>query len=216
MKSNVYLILFFLICPFISFATTKGLSQIVTPDLQKPADFSVSYQQQSAVIGNPQQLQFELGLTPWLEVAAFKGFTPNEYIFGTEIGLIQHEPYLLSTGLINCSTLDGKPQPFLETGYYLKHNKWILGGISVNSEIQLLFGWAYDFNEHWRAQFDYQSGSSNFSTLGFTYTVNESFQFNPALYISNTVSHDLQGYIVFTYTVPLWETQKKSEAPTTL
>src|SRR5260370_38281855 len=31
----------------------------------------------------------ELGWTKWLEVAGFKGFQPNELIFGTEIGLIQ-------------------------------------------------------------------------------------------------------------------------------
>jgi hypothetical protein len=197
-------------------ATTKGLSQIVTPDLQKPAELSLSYQQQSDLIGNPQQLQAELGLTPWLEVAAFKGFSPNEYIFGAEVGLIQHEPYLLSAGIVNYSTIDGKPQPFLQAGYYLEHSKWIVGGISANSEAELLLGWAYDFDSHWRTQVDYQSGERNFLTFGFTYTLNERFQFNPALYISNGNEHGLAGYIVATYTLPLWPTKKNPKAPTSL
>ncbi|PYL64834.1 MAG: hypothetical protein DMF25_05690 [Verrucomicrobia bacterium] len=85
------------------FATTKGLSQIVTPDLQPEGDFSLSFQAQSERIGNPYELQGELGLTKWSEVAVFKGFKPNELIFGTELGLIQHEPYLLSVGFVNWS-----------------------------------------------------------------------------------------------------------------
>src|SRR6266568_5733163 len=71
-----------------SFATTKGLSQIVTPDLEPEGDFSLSFQAQSERIGNPYELQGELGLTKWAEVAVFKGFQPNELIFGTELGLI--------------------------------------------------------------------------------------------------------------------------------
>src|SRR5713226_2697131 len=79
-----------------SFATTKGLSQIVTPDLQGEGDLSLSLQIQDKRIANPYEIQSELGLTKWLEVAVFKGFSPNELIFGTEISLIQQEPYLLS------------------------------------------------------------------------------------------------------------------------
>jgi len=52
-------------------------------------------------IGNPNEIQSELGLTKWAEVAVFKGFQPNELIFSTELALIQKEPYLLSIGFIN-------------------------------------------------------------------------------------------------------------------
>src|SRR5215468_3282848 len=69
-----------------SFATTKGLSQIVTPDLEPEGDFSLSFQIQDKRIANPYQLQAELGLTEWAEAAVFRGFQPDEWIFGTEIG----------------------------------------------------------------------------------------------------------------------------------
>jgi len=36
-----------------SFATTTGLSQIVTPDLQAPGDLSLSFQIQDKRIANP-------------------------------------------------------------------------------------------------------------------------------------------------------------------
>src|SRR5436190_1825296 len=84
-----------------SFATTKGLSQIVTPELEPEGDFSLSFQLQDKRIANPYQLQAELGLTEWAEVAVFLGFQPDEWIFGTEIGLLRKEPYLLSIGFIN-------------------------------------------------------------------------------------------------------------------
>ena len=53
--------------------TTKGLSQIVTPDLEPQGDFSLSFQIQDKRIANPYQLQAELGLTDWGEVAVFRG-----------------------------------------------------------------------------------------------------------------------------------------------
>src|SRR5439155_1788755 len=129
------------------FATTKGLSQIVTPDLQPEGDFSLSFQAQSERIGNPYELQGELGLTKWAEVAVFKGFKPNELIFGTELGLIQKEPWLLSIGAINWSPHSRvDPQPFIEAGYYTEHNKFIVGGIRAGSRNEAILGWAYDFN----------------------------------------------------------------------
>jgi hypothetical protein len=86
-----------------SFATTKGLSQIVTPDLQPEGDLSLSFQIQDKRIANLYQLQAELGLTQWAEAAVFRGFQPDEWIFGTEIGLLRKEPYLLSIGFVNWS-----------------------------------------------------------------------------------------------------------------
>src|ERR1700737_453804 len=84
-------------------APTKGLSQIVTPDLQPEGDFSLSFQAQDKKIANPFELQAEVGLTSWAEVAVFKGFDPNELIFATEYALIQKNPYLLSIGFVNWS-----------------------------------------------------------------------------------------------------------------
>src|SRR6266850_7455093 len=107
-----------------SFSTTKGLSQIVTPDFEPEGDFSLSFQIQDKRIANPYQLQAELGLTDWAEVAVFRGFQPDEWIFGTEIGLLRKEPYLLSIGFINWSPhLDVDPQPYIEAGYYTEHHK---------------------------------------------------------------------------------------------
>ena len=95
-----------------SFATTKGLSQIVTPDLQPEGDLSLSLQIQDKRIANPYELQAEMGLTKWAEVAVFRGFQPDEWIFGTEIGLLTKEPFLLSVGFVNWSPhLNVDPQP---------------------------------------------------------------------------------------------------------
>lgn len=191
-------------------ATTKGLSQIVTPDLQSPGDFSLSFQAQSERIGNPFQMQGEIGLTNWAEVAVFKGFKPNELIFGTEFGLIQKEPYLLSVGFVNWSPHSHvDPQPYLEAGYYTEHQKFIAGAIHVGYRNEAILGYAYDFNKQWRAQVDFQSGSGNSSTLGFTWNITPDFQTNPAIYITNDTPHKILGYVVFTYTFHLWNKDKE-------
>ena len=187
-----------------AYATTKGLSQIVTPDLQPEGQLSLSFQAQARAVGNPYELQAELGLTPWLEAAVFQGLSPSEHIFAAQAGMAQHGPWLLSGGFINWSTRGSSPQPFLEAGYYTTHDKWMAGPIRVNDQTQLLLGWAHDFNETWRFQVDYQSGASNFVTVGFTCNITSRLQFNPALYLSNGGSHSLAGYIVFSYTMPAW------------
>jgi hypothetical protein len=198
-----------------SIATTKGLSQIVTPDLQGEGDLSLSLQIQDKRIANPYQLQAELGLTKFAEVAVFRGFEPDEWIFGTEIGLLRKEPWLLSIGFVNWSPhLDVDPQPYIEAGYWGEHNKVAAGAIHAGYKNEAILGYAYDFNERWRVQIDFQSGSENSSTIGFTCNVTPDFQFNPALYVSNGPKHDLFGYIVFTYTFHLWG-GKKENAPLT-
>jgi hypothetical protein len=203
-KSIVMMIAILLSAPS-SFATTKGLSQIVTPDLQPQGDLSLSLQIQDERIANPYELQAELGLTRWAEVAVFRGFQPDEWIFGTEIGLLTKEPFLLSVGFVNWSPhLDVDPQPYIETGYYTEHHKIIAGAIHAGYKNEAILGYAYDFNERWRVQVDWQSGSENSSTIGFTCNITPDFQFNPALYVSNGPKHDLFGYIVFTYTFHLW------------
>ena len=185
-------------------ATTKGLSQIVTPDLQPEGELSLSFQAQARDIGNPYELQAEIGLTSWLEAAVFQGLSPGEQVFNAQVGLVQHGPWLLSTGFINWSTRGSSPQPFLEAGYYTPKDKWMAGPIRVQNQTQLLLGWAHDFNEMWRFQLDYQSGTSNFFTVGFTCNVTDRLQFNPAVYFANG-SHAAEGYIVFTYTLPVWK-----------
>jgi hypothetical protein len=196
-----------------SFATTKGLSQIVTPDLQPEGDLSLSFQAQSERIANPYELQAEMGLTKWAEVAVFKGFQPNELIFGTELGLIQKEPYLLSIGFVNWSPHSHvDPQPFIEAGYYMEHHKFIVGTTHVDYRNEAIVGYAYDFNETWRAQVDFQSGSGNSSTIGFTCNLTKDFQVNPAIYVTNDNPHHVLGYVVFTYTFHLWGEKEKRAA----
>lgn len=201
-------------------ATTKGLSQIVTPDLQSEGDLSLSFQAQSEQIANPYELQAELGLTKWGEIAVFKGFEPNELIFATEFGLLRKEPFLLSTGFINWSPhSDVLPQPYIEAGYYTEHHKVILGAIHVGYRHEAIFGYAYDFNKTWRAQVDFQSGTGNSSTIGFTCNITRDLQVNPALYVTNDSPHEVLGYVVFTYTFHLWgdkggdESTKNSPGP---
>jgi len=60
---------------------TTGYSQIVTPDIEPEGQLSISAQLQSERIGNPYEVQMELGLFKRAEVAIFKGFKPNELIF---------------------------------------------------------------------------------------------------------------------------------------
>ena len=204
MKILCILILSILIAPS-TFATTKGLSQIVTPDLQDPGDLSLSLQIQDKRIANPYQLQAEMGFTKWFEAAVFRGFDPDEWIIGTEIGLLTKEPYLLSIGFINWSPhLDVNPQPFIEAGYYTEHHKFIAGAIHADYKNEAILGYAYDFNKTWRVQVDWQSGKENSSTIGFTCNITRDFQCNPAIYFSNDDPSRIFGYVVFTYTFHLW------------
>jgi len=199
-----------------SLATTKGLSQIVTPDLQGPGDLSLSFQAQSEKIANPYELQAELGLTKWAEFAVFRGFKPDDWILGTEFGLLTKDPYLLSIGFVNRSPhTNADPQPYIEAGYYTEHQKFIAGATHVGYRNEAILGYAYDFNETWRVQVDFQSGSGNSSTIGFTCNITRNLQFNPAIYVTNDSPHDVLGYIVFTYTFPLWGGKKKAAQPST-
>jgi hypothetical protein len=197
------------------FATTKGLSEIITPDLQPEGDLSLSFQAQDKLIGNPYQFQTELGLTRWAEVAVFKGFRPNELIFGTELGILTTEPWLLSTGFANWSPHSHvDPQPYLEGGYYTEHQKFIAGAIHAGYRHEVILGYAYDFNKQWRAQVDFQSGSGNSTAFGFTWNITPNFQTNPAIYITNDSPHKLLGYVVFTYTFHLWKSASAKNDPT--
>jgi hypothetical protein len=191
-------------------ATTKGLSQIVTPDLEDAGDMSLSFQVQDKRIANPYELQAEIGFTKWAEAAVFRGFKRDDWIFGTEFGLLTKEPCLLSVGFVNWSPhLKVDPQPYIEAGYYTEHHKFIVGAIHAGYKNEAILGYAYDFNKTWRAQVDFQSGAENSSTIGFTCNITRDFQMNPALYINNGSKHDLFGYVVFTYTFHLGHGNEK-------
>ena len=186
-------------------ATTKGLSQIVTPDLQGAGDLSLSLQIQDKRIANPYELQAEMGLTDRAEFAIFRGFKPDDWIFATEFGLLIKEPYLLSVGFVNWSPhRNVDPQPYIEAGYCTEHQKFFAGAIHAGYKNEAIVGYAYDFNKTWRAQIDFQSGAENSSTIGVTCNITRDFQMNPALYVNNGSGHDLFGYVVFTYTFHLW------------
>ncbi|HJY52651.1 MAG TPA: hypothetical protein VKD89_01405 [Candidatus Udaeobacter sp.] len=192
-----------------SFASTQGLNQIATPDLPPEGDFSLSFQAQNQKLGNPYQVQAEMGLTKWFEIAIFKGFEPNELIFGTEIGLLMKEPYLLSIGFSNWSPHSHvDPQPYIEAGYWGEHHKFTAGVAYADSHGEAILGYAYDFNNTWRVQVDFQSGSDNSSTIGFVWSVHDDIQVNPAIYVTNDSPHEVAGYVSFTYTFHLWGGRK--------
>jgi hypothetical protein len=181
----------------------------VTPDLQPEGDLSISAQIQSERIANPYEVQFEMGLTSWAEIAVFKGFKPNDVILATELSLIKKDPWLLSTGFFDWSPHSHvDPKPFIEGGYYGEHQKFILGAVHAGYRNEAILGYAYDFNKTWRVQLDFVSGSGNSSTVGFTCNLTRDLQFNPALYVTNDSPHHLLGYIVFSYTFHLWKGAK--------
>ncbi len=197
-----------------SYATTKGLNQIVTPDVQPKGVLSVSFQQVDPNIANRYEAQLELGITSRFEVAVFQGFSPNEQIFNAEYGIIQRKDLLLSAGFANYSTQGTAPQPYLEGGY-LKGSTYLMAGVirvsvehtgvggSVlsNHETQSILGAAYRITPRTLLQLDYQSGQGNFATAGFTYNITPQLQFNPSLYLSNAAPHKIYGYAVLTWNI---------------
>jgi len=195
-------------------ATTKGLNQIVTPDVQPKGVLSLSFQQVDPNIANRYEAQLELGLTSRLEVAIFQGFSPDEQIFNAEYGIVQRKDVLLSAGFANYSTKGATPQPYLEGGY-LKGNTYLMAGIirvsvenigvggSVLSshETQSILGAAYRVTPRTLLQLDYQSGRGNFATAGFTYNITPQLQINPSAYLSNATPHKTYGYVVLTWNI---------------
>ena len=203
-----------LACYLPAHATTKGLNQIVTPDIQPQGQFSLSVQDQDPTIGNRQELQTELGVTKNFEFAVFQGDSPSEQIGNAELGLYNKGPYLLSTGFLGWSTKGAAPEPFLEAGYYKGNTELIAGAIEVvdqqsgpGSSIrnvhspQSVLGYAYRPTTRLQLQADYQAGSSNYATAGFTYSLTPNLSLNPAIYISNSTPTKGYGYAVLTWTI---------------
>jgi hypothetical protein len=186
-------------------ATTKGLNQIVTPDIQPTGLFSVSAQWEDAALGNPVQAQFELGITRRFEAAVFQGFSPGAQVLNVEYALRDKLPYLLSIGSANMTTRGTSAQPFLEAGYYKGAHRLIAGVIRANRETQAILGWGYQARPRLALQLDYQSGTGNSSTAGFTYNITPMLSLNPAVYLTNDSPHRLHGYAVLTWNVQLWK-----------
>ena len=217
-------------CALPALATTKGLNQIVTPDVQPFGILSVSFQQQDPNIANRYEVQAELGLTRRFELAVFQGASPPEQVFNAEYGILQKNPYLLSVGFFNWTTKGSAPQPYLESGYYLGNTQAMIGlarviaqqpdvaGLVQNKhQYQAILGYGYRINPRVLLQLDYQSGTANSATAGFTYSVTPQLQFNPALYVSNASGHKLWGYAVLTWNIDTFAPRpSQALAPATL
>ena len=186
-------------------ATIVGLNQIVTPEIQPAGVLGLSIQLEHADIGNSQQLQGELGLTPRFEVAWFQGLKPGEGLFSTEFNLLQQGPHLLTAGAINWSTRGGAAQPVLEYGYYTDADHLVAGVIHANSQSELLLGYRRQMTEKFALAVDFQGGAANSTTVGFTYNFTPLFSIAPALYRTNGEPHHLLGYVVLTYNFTLWK-----------
>jgi hypothetical protein len=186
-----------------SHATTKGLNQIVTPDIQPLGVLSVSFQGQNSAIANPKEFQFEIGAAKWLDVAAFQGLSPGETIVGMEIGIVQKESFLLSAGTLGIEE-GRREQPFLEAGWYRGKGFLIAGAQTQGDSLVGLFGAAYQITPRVLATSDYISGPGDFATIGVTVSLTPDLSFNPALYISNSSPHTAYGYGVLTWNIKAW------------
>jgi len=185
-------------------ATTKGLNQIVTPDLQPAGVLSVSVQAQDARIANPAEMQFELGLTKWAEVAVFQGLRPREEVFGAEVGLWQDGPQLLTAGAVGWSSRGGGAAPVLEYGYYVRRDHVIVGAIRSGGRVEGILGFSHQLTDNLMLSADYQSGPGNAVTVGLTCNFAPNLQLNPAVYVANSRPHHAMGYVVCSWSFALW------------
>jgi len=191
---------------------TTGWVQVVTPDLQPEGELALSFQWEGEKLGNPYLLQAEMGLTKWAEVAVFRGFDPDEWIFNTEIGLRTQEPWLLSIGFVNWSPHNNvDPEPFIVAGYYRNHHRIIAGAAHAGYRHEALLAYAYNFNDSWQVQIDWQSGSGNSSSIGFTWNITPKLQLTPAIFVTNDSPHEVLGFLTLSYTFDFW-TPKKAQA----
>ena len=207
-RQRILLVLIFLAAHWLTpaaYATIVGLNQIVTPEIQPTGVLGLSAQIEHPAIGNSQEIQFELGLTPRFEVAWFQGLKPNDGFFSTEFNLVQNGGHLLTAGLINWSTLGGDAQPFLEYGYYTDKDRFVAGTIYANRETELLLGYKRLLSEKIQIATDFQSGSANSLTLGVIYNFTPNVSINPAIYWTNSHPHHFLGYVVVTWNITIWK-----------
>ena len=202
---SIFLLAVGLCCALPAPATIVGLNQIVTPEIQPAGVLALSAQVQHPAIGNSEQLQFELGLTPRFELAWFQGFKPDEGSLAAELNLFSRGPHLLTAGAINWSTRGGAAQPVLEYGYYTDTDHFVVGGIVVAGHDELLLGYRRQFTEKFQFAADFQSGPGNATTVGFTCNLTPALSINPALYWTNSHRHHLLGYVVLTWNFTLWK-----------
>jgi hypothetical protein len=203
MRKLVYAIALGIVVASGAGATTKGLNQIVTPDLEPMGNLSLSYQTQNAAIGNAREVQFELGLTNWAEIAIFRGLAPNTWVGNVEMG-VRKGCDLYSAGFSSWTSGSGRhvdPQPFVEYGYYEGRNELMAGAIRAGRHTEAITGYADAINSQWEPMADYQSGPGNAATLGVTYTPSPQLAFDPAFYFLNDKPHKVVGYAVLTWTV---------------
>ncbi len=186
-------------------ATIVGLNQIATPEIQPNGVLSLSFQGEHPAIGNSQQVQLELGVTPRFEVAWFQGLKPSEGLFSTEFNLVQSGPHLLTVGALNWDTLGGRPQPVVEYGYYTDRDHLIAGVIDVVGHAETILGYKRQLTNTVAFSTDFQSGPGNSFTVGLTYNLTPDFSLNPALYWTNSSKRHLLGYIVLTYNFTVWK-----------
>jgi hypothetical protein len=192
-----------------AFGTTQGLNQIATPDVQMEGTLALSFSVEDPKIGNQYQLQAEMGLTKWFEIDIFQDFDPNATIIETEVGLLSKQPYLFSIGFLNWSLHNHvAPQPFAVAGYYSGRHQFVAGATHADFRNEALLGYAYDFNETWRLQVDWQSGSGNSSTIGIVCNITRDFQASSAVFVANDSPHEVLGYVSFTYTFHVWAARK--------
>jgi hypothetical protein len=188
---------------------TTGWVQVVTPDLQPEGELSLSFQWEGEKLGNPYQLEAEMGLTKWAEVAVFRGFDPDEWIFGTEVGLRTEEPWLLSIGFVNWSPHNNvDPEPFIVAGYYHDHHRIIAGAAHAGYRHEAILAYAYNFNDYWQVEVDWQSGSGNSSSLGVTWNITPKLLITPAIFVTNDSPHEVLGFLTLSYTFDFWTPKK--------
>lgn len=188
-----------------AFATTKGYNQIVTPDVQPQGVLSLSFQAQHAAIGNQNELQYELGITRRFEIAFFQGFSPPDNTVSFEYGLVQKKQFLLSIGMLNFMSGSTRRAPFLEAGYPDKRATFVAGLLRTRSHTQPLAGIGYQLTPRLLLAVDYQQGSGNFATTGFTYAITRQLSVNPALYVTNATPRRAYPYVVLTWNIQAWK-----------
>jgi hypothetical protein len=189
----------------VAHATIVGLNQIVTPEIQPTGVLGLSAQIQHPAIGNSQEIQFELGITPRFEMAWFQGLKPNEGFFSTEFNLVKKRGHLLSVGVLNWSTRGGDAQPEMEYGYYTDKDRLVAGAIYANRETELLLGYKRLLSDKIQVATDFQSGSANSLTLGVVYNFTPDLSINPAIYWTNSHPHHFLGYAVLTWNITVWK-----------